>query len=360
MNTETKFSPGNEQGQILELSDLLVDDTKTKEETTDLVIENEEEEKEKEEEVKQPEQKKEEEVEQKKEETVDAVKNPYTELLKKKIASGEFVEIEDIDLETAEIDAELFEQIIDAQIEHKESLAKENTIKVDNLSPMMSKALEVEANGGDVAQIFETYKNIYEDPQNPIAHLDLDEPKDQETILYFFYKQKGLSDTAVKAIITEHKKELTLSDEAVKVKAEIDGVFNNYLDNLVKNSEKLKTERAEAYKQYKNSISESAKGYELNETARKKLVDVIAKPDEKGLYPIDALYDEWRRDPEKAVKLGLFLTNEAEYIKQLTSKAINQEKKETFVKLKLTTKGKSSGNIDYNSSKHKEDEVLDL
>lgn len=349
MNTNTTFNPA-EKGEVLSLDDLMTDFVPatediipTEEETQDTEIKEEEAVKEtapkeeKQEEVKQPESK-------------------LKEIVRKNIESGKWFGIDGF--EEMEVDEDVFEQIIDAQTEQAKTEATENTVKVDNLSPMMVKALEIDKNGGNVSQVFETYKNIYENPQNPIANLDLDNPAHQEQLLRFFHKSKGLEDFEVNSIIQGHKQNMTLDKASTKAKTEIDTVFDNYLQKQVEDTENQKLHKAEALKAYEKNLSEEAKKYELNETYRKKIVAILAKPDEKGVYKQDAIYDEWRRDPAKALKLAMFMDNEEEYVKTRAGKVLTNEKEKIFLTIKSADKGKGSGMAtDYNSSKEKKEDI---
>lgn len=282
----------------------------------------------------------------------------FKTLVKKKIESGEWYNVEGLD--DIDVDQDTFEEIVTAQLEQAKAEAKEGTIKTDNLSPMMLKALEIDKNGGNVSQVFETYKNIYENPENPISSLDLDNPIDQERLLIYYHKNRGLEDFEIQSIVDGHKKNLTLNKASEKAKQDIDTVFSNYLEQQASQTEQLKTQAQEALKAYRTSITDEAKKYDINDNYRKTLVDKLSKPDEKGVYKIDATYDEWRRDPEKALKLSMFMDNEEEYIKQKASKLINQEKEKVFTSIKLTQKGKGSGTVDINTSKADKTENISL
>jgi len=283
----------------------------------------------------------------------------YKALVQRKIDSGEWYAIEGF--EEVDVTEEVFEEIIQAQMAKKEEDAKVDTVKTDSLSPIMLKALEIDKNGGNVSQVFETYKNIYENPSNPISNLDLENPADQENLVRFYHKNKGLEDFEINSIIDGHKKNLTLDKAAGRAKQDIDTVFNSYLESQAVQAQEAKIQKQEALKNYRTSLSDEAKKYDLNDNFRKTIVDKLSKPDEKGVYAVDALYDEWRKNPEKAVKLAMFLTNEEEYVKNKAAKIINAEKQQTFNSIKLTNKGKGSGTVDYNTSKNdKESGVLNL
>lgn len=88
----------------------------------------------------------------------------YKAFVLKKIEAGEWFDVEGI--ADVDVDEEVFNEIVEAQIAKHKETATENTIKTDTLSPMMLKALEIDKNGGSVSQVFETYKNIYENPEN--------------------------------------------------------------------------------------------------------------------------------------------------------------------------------------------------
>jgi len=348
------FNP-NDQGEIMTLESLLTETTK-EEETIPLNLI--EEEVEKKEEVVDTTPEKKEEATPKKEQPNSKVFD-YKAYVQKKIQSGDWYEVEGLD--EIEVDEDTFEEIQKAQVEKKVEEAKENTVKTDALSPMMLKALEIDKNGGNISQVFETYKNIYENPENPISQLDLDSPQDQERLLRYYHKSKGLEDFEVSSIVEGHKKNLTLNKASEKAKNEIDTVFNNYLEQQASQTENAKVQKQEALKAYRSNVSEAAKKYDLNDNYRKTIVDKVSKADENGTYAVDAMFDEWRRDPEKAIKIAMFMNNEEEYVKTRASKVINQEKEKIFTTIKLTNKGKGSGTVDFSSSsKNQDKDVINL
>ena len=352
MEFTKNFNPSSEDGEIMSLETLFKDNTPEQEDITPLITPAEDEELE--EIVIEP-------IVQEPINNEDPKPTPtsiYKEYVIKKITSGEWADVEGLD--ELEVDEDVFDEIQKAQIDHKVREAKENTIKTDNLSPIMLKALEIDKNGGNISQVFETYKNIYENPAAPIANLDLDSPADQEKILRYLHKSTGLEDFEVESIIDGHKKNLTLAPAAGKAKEKIDAVFTKYLDDQAQQAEAAKTQQKEAIKAYRNSISEEAKKYQINDSYRKSIIEKLSKQDENGRYAADALYDEWRRDPEKAVRIAMFMTNEDEYIKTRAEKVIMAEKQDNFIKLKLSGANKSQGTVDYNSSKHKEKDVVSL
>ena len=284
----------------------------------------------------------------------------YKAYVQKKIEAGEWYPVDE--LEEIDVDEAIFDEIVTQQIKKAEEDAKENTVKTDTLSPMMLKALEIDKNGGNISQVFETYKNIYENPENPIGNLDLSNPAHQESLLKYYHKSRGLEDFEVQSIVEGHKKNLTLDKASEKAKVDIDTLFNNYLEQQAATTEETKKQRQEALKAYRANTSEAAKKYQINENYRKTIVDKISKPDEKGTYAVDAMYDAWRRDPEKAVQIMMFMDNPEEYIKIRASKVINQEKEKIFNSIKLTNKGKATGGApEYNSStKNQDKDVLSL
>lgn len=343
----TQFNP-NDQGEILELGNLLGDDI-PQAEIAPLIIEEE-----------SPEDIINNTTEEPEEVVTGTTKEDsiFKTLVKRKIEAGEWFDVEG--LEDIDVDEEVFSEIMQAQIDKAKEEASENTVKTNTLSPIMLKALEIDKNGGNVSQVFETYKNIYENPENPISHLDLENPADQEKIFTFYHKSKGLGDFEIKAIVESHKKNLTLGQESQRLRQEIDTVFNNYLDQQVLQAEEHKTKAQEALKQYRSSVLEELKKYQINDNFRKTLTDKLSKADEKGGYGVDAIYDEWRRDPEKAAKLAIFLTNEEEYVKLKASKVINEERKDTFSKIKLSGRTSATGTLEYNSSKNQNKDVISL
>jgi hypothetical protein len=64
-------------------------------------------------------------------------------------------------------------------------------------------------------------------------------------------------------------------------------------------------------------------------------MDIATKQNEEGKFELDNRYNEYRMDPEKAARIALFLSDEDEFIKQVTKKAVTEKQLDTARKIKI-------------------------
>ncbi|MCA9748209.1 MAG: hypothetical protein KC414_03835, partial [Romboutsia sp.] len=269
-------------------------------------------------------------------------KNVVSKLVAANILDGidafETEEGEQIPFDEAEIDEEMFSEIIKQKIQEVGDKAKEGRVSTDGISEFTQKLIEIEKNGGDVQQALESYQTF----KNPLEGLDLSNVSDQQAVLALKYQSKGLEDAEIISIIKKFQDEGTLEDKALEAKTQIETAFNKQLDAINEQAKNRKKQQEEALKLYRDDLGNELKQFELNDSYKKKLLDLATKPDKAGKFELDNLYSELRKDPVKAAELVLFLTNKEEYIKQLTEKDRREDKLGTMKTIKFVKKGKGS------------------
>ena len=262
----------------------------------------------------------------------------------------------EIPFDEVDIDEETFIDIFKQKLDEEKTKLNEGKVSVEGVSEFTKKLIEIEKNGGNVQQALESYQ-MY---KHPLDGLDLSREEDQQAAVYLKFQAAGLKDKEIIDVIKAYKSNGELEDKANEAKLELDSAFEQQLSALNQEAIDRKTQQKEALKTYRNDLGENLKTFEVNDTYRRKLLDIASKEDTNGRFELDNIYSEKRRNPKEAAELVLFLTDKEEYIKQVTKEVVRERDLGTMKKLKLVTKGaKSSIKIDTKED-NKDKNFLDL
>jgi hypothetical protein len=243
--------------------------------------------------------------------------------------NGEEVEY---NIEDVELDAETFADIIRSKFEAEKENATKNKISIDQVSDFTKSLIEIDQNGGDVRSLLEV-KQAYSDP---LDNLDLNDPNDQAQVVYLRGLASNQNEADIKRLIKSYSEEGILEDMAQQAESELRAAVDAKIQEELRRSEEDKKEREELFKAYRKDVKEYVtKSFELKDNYKNKLVDMATKITPEGSYELDLKYQEWRLNPEKASELALLMYDREEFIKQITRKAIHNEKLETAKKLKI-------------------------
>lgn len=262
----------------------------------------------------------------------------------------------EVSFEDMEIDEETFFAIYSQKNKETQEKLLEDKVSISKTSEFTKKLIEIEANGGDVQQALQSY-NQY---KSPLEGLDLTKESDQQAALYLKYQAKGLEDGDILQLISTYKSNGDLETKANEAKVDLETAFNRQMEALNEEAIVKKQRRKEELKNYRNALGDNLKTFELSDSYRKKLLEIASKEDDKGQFQLDTLYYNLRQDPKKAAELVLFLSNKEEYIKQVTSAQVRENKLDTMRRIKLVPKGKSSLKIKENSRKTSNKNLIDL
>lgn len=262
----------------------------------------------------------------------------------------------EIPFDEVEIDEETFIDIFKQKLDEEKTKLNEGKVSVEGVSEFTKKLIEIEKNGGNVQQALESYQTY----KHPLDGLDLSREEDQQAAVYLKFQAAGLKDKEIIDVIKAYKANGELEEKATEAKTELDSAFEQQLTALNQEAIDRKTQQKEALKTYRDGLGDSLKVFEVNDTYRKKLLDIASKEDKNGRFELDNIYSEKRRNPQEAAELVLFLTDKEEYLKQMTEKIRREDKLDTMKRFKLVTKGsKSSIKIDTKED-NKDRNYLDL
>jgi hypothetical protein len=311
-----------------------------------------------------------EESEVKEEEVADKVVNEsssnYKELLKGMWGDSIDTIVQEVDGEEVEvsidemdIDEEMFQTIIQSKIEQERENAGKNKISTEGMSDFAKSLIEIDRNGGDISELLEM-KKAYSDP---LDNLDISTPEGQKQAIYLRKKaaDPNQDDDEIILLIDAYEKKGILGDKAEVAERELREAFEMQVEARKKAAIEAQEARKKMLDDYKKDLKgQVSNQFTLNDNVIKKLVNIATKSDEDGRFELDSRYSEYRRDPQKAARLALFLLDEEEYIKQVSSKEVKNEKIKS-AKLKLRTKASSGAEIGSNKKGSPDDLIsMDL
>lgn len=251
---------------------------------------------------------------------------------------GNQIPIEDIE----DLNEETFFEIEKAIQAADAADLKEKYIPIADLDERKKNLVTIITEGGDLASIFKSEQQV-EEYLNPFGKMDLDDERVQERVyLNALINYNNLDAEAAQAVVDKAKKELTLD---TKVKTFVDGYTKNFDKYVEDQKNKLIEDKATKKKElleFKKSLTEQYKGYELKDTLIRKLTDSVVKESEEG-YVIDSIYDQKMKDPAEAAELILFLNDKEAYLAAKLKDSKIQDQKNTRRLIKVIPKAKGAG-----------------
>lgn len=256
--------------------------------------------------------------------------------------NGEEIEIL---LDDANVDEEMFINILKSKIEEIEDTYK-SRVSTEEVSDFTRHLINIEKNGGSTKQAIELY-NTYQDPLNA---LNLDNERDQIKALIMRYRAGGMEDEQIQDLIDAHTTKGVLKERAETAKGELEEAVKARLDAMEAKSAEDKVKREEAIKQYRKNLKDTISTFNVKDTIKNKIVDMSTKRGQDQQFDIDKMYNEIRLDHQRFAELALYMLDREAFIKQVSQKAVIDEKKSTMKKLSLiptkqrktTTNNKSS------------------
>ena len=263
------------------------------------------------------------------------VTNQYKDIIRGLVESGEWEEIEafetedgTVPFEDMDIDRDTFLTIYKAKQEDRAKQLTENKIDTSGLSPISKRLIEIEKNGGDIVEAFK----VHQETLAPIEGFDLDTESGQQAVVFQAYKAQGYKDNDIVRLLRTFSKE-ELDEQAQAAYNGLKQRQEAELARIEKESIERKAAEKKLLKEYRTNLGNNLKTtFSLDESYRKKLVDLATKPiqDERYVYEIDRMYNEARMDPERAARLAMFLADEEEYRAQVSERRIRSEKVKTM------------------------------
>lgn len=261
-------------------------------------------------------------------------------------------------LSEIDIDGDLFKEIVQSKIDEEKELAAEGKISTEGISDFAKSLVEIDGKGGNITELLEM-KKAYSDP---LDNLDMSTPEGKKEAIYLRKKAANPNeeDQEIQLLIEMYEKKGLLDEKAESAESELRGALEAEVERRKEAADKVKEEREELLKNYRKDIKKSLTSqFKLNDKTVKRLVDMSTKADDKGRFELDDRYAEFRRDPEKAAKLALLMLDEEEYVKQITSEELKNEKKKSG-RIRLRSKTGSSTEGGTAKKKKKDEELISM
>lgn len=244
--------------------------------------------------------------------------NNYSELVKDLIESGDWgdymVEVgeEEVAIKDLEnIDKELFLQLKQSQEAYKEEQNKDKYISLEGVDDYTKKLIEISKEGGDISQLIQTQSQLI----NPV--LQIKQNRDEQSLIdlvAFKMKNQNYDDDYINLKIQKFLKEGTLDEEADKVIEEIETNYNAHLEQTKKQLQDQKLQIEKERKEYKKTISEKLKPFNLKENDSRNIIKIASEYDEQGVSEADKLFYQIKQeDPERFVEIVMLMKDRELY-----------------------------------------------
>lgn len=261
----------------------------------------------------------------------------------------------EVPFEDMNIDKDTFVALMKHNQEELKEKLTSNSVSIDGVSEFTKKLISIEKHGGDVQKALQAYQTI----KQPLESIDINDTKGQRAICYLRLQQNGITGEEANDLIDSYEIKGILEDKAIAFKSQLDEAFNNWvtqqeqaaIDEDRKYRESLKT-----YKASLNEVFKSSKEFNISETHRKKLLDIATKEREDGLFELDDLIDNHRRNPVDAAELLLFVTDKEAFIKAKAQKLLDEQNKKVFKTINIIPKSKTG--VDLSGKSKKIDDVI--
>jgi regulator of protease activity HflC (stomatin/prohibitin superfamily) len=238
------------------------------------------------------------------------------------------VEGQDVSLKDANLDLDTVKELIETRMQEiKESEAKDK-ISLDKVSEFTKALIEIEKNGGDISKILHAKKDF----GDPLKTIDLNTPEGLKEAIRLRLKAEGQTEDRIKRIIRSYEVDEILEEEGHRAYEELEAAIDNQIQLGVEESKKEAERQKELMKQFRKNIKDELSVFQLKDTVKSKIVDLATKEDPEGGFVLDNLFQQWRIDPKKAARLTLFLLDEEEFIKQVTTGEVTKAKLESAKK----------------------------
>lgn len=237
-----------------------------------------------------------------------------------------------------DVDAELFQTLLQQQTTHKLSEVETNSVRIDNLDETRANIVKAIALGVDA----ESLLNINDQLIEPMMKLDLTNPQDAIQIVSTELERQGLKGKRAEAVIKQMIEDGELTYEAEKLREQYITEFNSIMAEKQEEAKRLEFEKVEAEKQAKKEFKKELKEKEYTDTFVKKASDLLyGKTDGVDNWVLQAQVMMQENSDYKA-DLVHFLLNPEDFLNKKTANIRRDEKIKTLINLDVVKSSKKS------------------
>lgn len=248
------------------------------------------------------------------------------------------VEGQDVSLKDADLDLTTVKELISTRMQEIKEAESRDKISLEKVSDFTKALIEIEKNNGDISKILQAKKDF----GDPLKKIDLNTPEGLKEVIKLRLKAEGQTEDRIKRIIRSYEVDEVLEEEGHKAYEELEVAIDNQIQKGVEESKKEVEKQRELMKQFRKDIKDELSIFQLKDTVKSKIVDLATKEDAEGGFVLDNIFQEWRSNPKKAARLTLFLLDEEEFIKQVTTGEVTRVKLDA-AKKRYTVKSESGG-----------------
>ena len=248
---------------------------------------------------------------------------------------GEDGEDIEVSIDEYDVTADTLKELIERRIESEREKALEDKISTKGVSDFTKNLIEIEKNGGEIRDLLQ-YKDAYTDP---LENLDLSTENGQMQAVALYLRGRQEPQDEIDIRIEAYRKRGILEEKATQFSKEIKESVNSLIEQRKLDSIEQRRQKEELFKSYRKDLDDELKNsFELKDTVRKKLLDHATKRDDNGEYELDKLYKIARSEPSTVALLSLFFEDKEEFIRQLSSKKVNEQRLKDQKAIKLGSK----------------------
>lgn len=251
----------------------------------------------------------------------------------------------EVSFEDLNIDRDTFLQLLKYNQNKAVSDVANNSVSVEGMSEFTKSLINIEKNGGNVAQALQAYQSIKE----PLNSIDIESQQGQIDVVMLRLQQNGIVGEDAKDLIESYINKGVLESKAYEFKKQLDDAFDNYIKQQEQKAIDEEKAYRESLKNYKINLKSSLKTFKefnLSDSYIKKLVDVATTELADGKFEFDTMLDVMRSNPEDAAELLLFVSDKEAYLQAKTKELLNKQNVDTLKKISLIPKGNSNIKID--------------
>jgi hypothetical protein len=241
------------------------------------------------------------------------------------------VKFEDEDGNEVKLDEE---NVIDAI---EDLIKAKDESKYESLSEFTRALIEVERMGGNVDTLIQYYRTV----QMPAKDIDITKEQGQMDLLKHFYKVQGKDAEEAIALIEYYKDKGVLSDKAQLAKDKLDEDERKRIETAKQEQATHEQKQKEFVAAYKKALNKNLERFQLNESARKRLVEASVSRNKDGQWEMQQRFAELWNNPETAAELVFYLTDRDGFMKYAGSAQSRDKMKEVMRRVIITNKNRA-------------------
>jgi len=257
-------------------------------------------------------------------------------------------------IKKVDVDAEIFQTLLQQQTTHKISEVESNSVRIDNLDETRANIVKAIALGVDAQSLL----NINDELIEPMMRLDLSNPNDAIQVVALELQNQGYDNEYIEFKVNKLMKEGDLTYEAERLREKYITEFNSAMAEKQEEVKRLEQEKIEAEKQAKREFRKELKAKEYTDTFVKKASDLLySKTDGVDNWVLQAQV-MMQENPDFKADLVHFLLNPEDFLNKKTANIRREEKIKTMINLDMVKSANKSKDGGFAPEKSKKTDIF--